>query len=87
MGDKIRTVGSRAQVWHGTALHTSGRLHKADLIKNKHGRIVSKKKSASEKKLGRLKCFGYTHKKGTFGSVRMDTAAIRPKKSKTLKKH
>ena len=38
-----RAVGSRAEVWHGTADHTSGGLHKKDLYKNKHGRIVSLK--------------------------------------------
>ena len=40
-------VGSRAQVWNGTALKTSyGRagLKRSDLVMNKWGRIVSKKK-------------------------------------------
>ena len=37
-------VGSRAQVWHGNAKHTSGGLTKSDLMKNKYGRIVSVKK-------------------------------------------
>lgn len=38
-------VGSRAQVWNGTAQHTSGGLTKADLHYNsKTGRIVSLKK-------------------------------------------
>ena len=37
-------VGSRAQVWHGTAYKTSGGLTKKDLTKNKHGHIVSAKK-------------------------------------------
>ena len=36
------TVGSRAQVWHGTAEQTKGGLCRKDLIQNKHGRIVSK---------------------------------------------
>ena len=34
-------VGSRAQVFHGTADHTSGGLKKSDL-KMKDGRIISK---------------------------------------------
>jgi len=38
------TVGSYAQVWHGSAIKTSGGLHKKDLTKNKHGNIVSKRK-------------------------------------------
>jgi hypothetical protein len=42
-------VGSRAKVWHGNAHHTSGGLTKADLMKNKHGEIVSKKKHAKAK--------------------------------------
>jgi hypothetical protein len=41
-----KIIGSRAHVWHGTATHTSGGLVKDDLMKNKRGRIVSKKKHA-----------------------------------------
>ena len=37
-------IGSRSQVWNGTALKTSGGLKKGDLIKNKRGRIVSRKR-------------------------------------------
>lgn len=49
---KIPAVGSRAQVWHGNAEHTSGGLYKKDLKKNlKTGRIVSKKVSAHGKKM------------------------------------
>jgi hypothetical protein len=40
-------VGSRAQVWHGTADHTSGGLRREDLVQNKYGRIVSRRASAS----------------------------------------
>ena len=39
-----RVVGSRAEVWHGTARKTSGGLMKKDLIKKKSGRLVSKAK-------------------------------------------
>ena len=46
-----QTIGSRAQVFNGTAHHTSGGLTKKDLKKNpKTGEIVSKAKSAGEKK-------------------------------------
>jgi len=45
------TVGTKAQVWHGTALKTPGGLKKSDLMKNKHSRIVSKKKHSAGKKL------------------------------------
>lgn len=50
-GDKIKTVGSRAEVMHGTALHTSGYLYKEDLMYNKEGRIVSVRKHKLGKKL------------------------------------
>ena len=43
-------VGSKAQVWHGTAFKTSGGLKKSDLVKNKRGKIVSKRKSELGKK-------------------------------------
>jgi hypothetical protein len=45
-----KAVGSRAQVMHGTAHHTSGGLTKAHLKYNKAGRIVSKKKSSTMKR-------------------------------------
>lgn len=63
--------GSRAQVWHGTAYKTAGGLVKSDLIKNKHGRIVSKAKHNTAKKEKRLEKHGYTAKKGKFGAVKM----------------
>ena len=66
-GAKIPAVGSHAQVWNGNAKHTSGGLTKSDLMKNKHGRIVSKKKHALGKKsLKHLRKAGYVAKKGTF---------------------
>ena len=65
------TVGSRAQVWHGTAKHTSGGLTKTQLMMNKAGRIVSRKKHASAKKDNRLVKAGYKTKKGHFGFVKV----------------
>ena len=66
-GAKIPAVGSKAQVWHGTAKHTSGGLRKTDLMKTRKGRIVSKKKHAAGKKaLKNLIKSGYKAKKGTF---------------------
>ena len=62
-----QTVGSKAQVWHGTAKHTSGGLIKKDLMKTKSGRIVSRKKHAAGKKaISRLFKLGFKPKKGTF---------------------
>lgn len=48
---KQKYVGSKKEVWLGLAHHTSGRLTKSDLIKNKRGKIVSKKKHALGKKV------------------------------------
>jgi DVNP family len=63
---KMPAVGSKAQVWHGTAKHTSGGLTKGDLMKHK-GRIVSRKKHALGKKAFKnLVKAGYKPKKGTF---------------------
>ena len=50
---KQKRVGSRAEVWHGTAHHTSGGLTKGDLTQNKYGRIVSKRKQALGRQLYR----------------------------------
>ena len=60
-------IGSRAQVMHGTAHHTTGGLTRKDLKMNKWGRIVSKAKSAKAKKENRLVKLGYKTRKGKFG--------------------
>jgi hypothetical protein len=63
----MQTTGTRAQVWHGTAKKTSGGLTKTNLMKNKHGRIVSRRKHASGKKsIKNLRKLGYIAKKGHF---------------------
>ena len=63
----MQTTGSRAQVWHGTAKKTPGGLTKSNLMKNKHGRIVSRRKHASGKKtIKNLRKLGYVAKKGQF---------------------
>jgi hypothetical protein len=69
-GGKMARIGSRAQVMHGTAHHTSGGLTKKDLKMNKWGRIVSKAKSAKAKKENRLVKMGYKTEKGKFGVVK-----------------
>ena len=58
-GNFKKTIGTRAEVWHGTAKKTSGGLQKNDLLKNKSGRIVSRAKHNTAKKEMRLKKFGY----------------------------
>ena len=71
MTGKTHTIGTRAQVWHGTAKKTSGGLTKSDLIMNKAGRIVSKSKHFSAKKENRLLKHGYGTQKGKFGFVKV----------------
>jgi hypothetical protein len=63
--------GSRAQVYHGTAYKTSGGLKKPEILMNKNGRIVSKKKHTTAKKEKRLVKAGYGTKKGKFGFVKI----------------
>ena len=71
-------VGSRAQVFHGTAYKTtySAVKPKGDALKrkhlkmNKHGRVVSKAKSRKgAETLKRLHKKGYFTRKGHFGWV------------------
>lgn len=63
-------IGSRAEVWHGSAKKTSGGLTKSHLMKNKSGRIVSRKKHFSAKKDNRLVKAGFKTKKGHFGFIK-----------------
>ncbi len=65
-----KAIGSRAEVMHGTAHHTSGGLTKGDLKYNKWGRIVSVKKSQKAKKENRLVKLGFKTQKGKFGVVK-----------------
>jgi hypothetical protein len=68
-----QTIGSRAQVMHGTAHHTSGGLTKADLKQKPDGRIVSRKASAAgQKALQRLKASGKMAKPFTKKGSRRD---------------
>lgn len=46
----LHTVGSKRSVWEGYSKHTPGGLTKGDLMKNSHGRIVSKRQHASGKR-------------------------------------
>jgi len=72
-----QTIGTRAQVFHGTAKHTSGGLHKSDLMQNKAGRIVSRRKHHSAKKEMRLVKHGFGTKKGKFGFVKLNKSKSR----------
>ena len=44
----------RIAVWNGERASTTGGLKKSDLMKNRHGRIVSKRKSEVARKLNNL---------------------------------
>lgn len=44
------TIGSRRQVFNGTAKHTSGNLTKSDLKQTSDGRIRSRKASSAARK-------------------------------------
>lgn len=67
----MKTIGSRAEVYHQTAKKTSGGLKKSDLMKTKSGRIVSRRAHAAGKKaIKRLFALGYKPKKGTFKLMR-----------------
>ena len=72
MSDKhMKTIGSRAEVYHMTAKHTSGGLKKKDLMKTKNGRIVSRRAHlAGKKAIKHLFALGYKPKKGTFKLMR-----------------
>ena len=65
-----KLIGSRAQVWHGTAYKTAGGLTKKKLFMNKNGRIVSRRKHETAKKEKRLEKHGFFAKKGKFGVVK-----------------
>ena len=83
---KMSTEGSRAQVWHKTAKKTSGGLTRSDLMMNKHGRIVSKKKHGTAKKEMRLVKHGYGAKKGKFGMVKLSKTSKGKRKPSSNKK-
>jgi hypothetical protein len=78
---KIR--GSRTQVMNGTAYMTTGELTKNQLIYNKEGYIVSKKKHITAKKEMRLEKHGYFTKKGKFGSTKRKSKRSRSSRSRS----
>jgi hypothetical protein len=80
-GTHKRTIGSKAEVWHGSCVKTSGGLKKKDLMHHR-GRIISRKKHEQGKKaIKRLFALGYKPTKGTFKIMRKSMA------HKTAKKH
>ena len=80
----MQTVGTKAQVYHGTAKHTSGGLIKKDLMKTRRGRIISRKKHAAGlKAIKKLRSLGYIAKKGKFTLFRKSMVDGRRTKRKT----
>ena len=75
-------VGSRAQVWHGTAYKTPGGLRRDGLTMNKWHRIVSKKKQRTARREKRLERHGYFAQKGKFGHVRRSTQGRRARSTR-----
>ena len=78
-------VGSRAQVWHGTAKSTGyGRkgLRRHQLKKNKHGRIVSRRMSKTARRQDRLGRAGWRTRRGVFGSYHVDQGRTRKRRGR-----
>ena len=80
-------IGTRAQVWHGTAYKTSGGLTKGDILQNKNGRIVSRAKHASAKRENRLVKAGYGTQKGKFGAVKLNGKSSRRHSRRSRRSH
>jgi hypothetical protein len=86
-GAHIKAVGSKAEVFHGTAKHTSGGLKKKDLVKTRKGRIVSRKKQlAGRKAIKRLFALGYKPKKGKFSLMRKSMSKGKKSSRRTRKR-
>lgn len=86
----MKRLGSRAEVYHGNAIQTSGGLKKKQLFKDKHGCIKSKKASLRARKnknLGKLLkqkgsgCFDYKK------TVKTQLGGGKNKKNVDLEKH
>jgi len=79
----MQKFGSRRQVCvYGTAEQTTGGLTKKDLIINKWGRVVSRKKHAMGPKLlknlmSSKKNVGWVAKKGKFGAKKVTGKALK----------
>ena len=91
---RTKRYGTRAEVWHGKARMTQGRLTKEDFIMNEYGYIVSKRKSKLMKsKKNPLRQKGLLQKKksknqkGKFGPQKTKNKTNKNKtKNKTNKK-
>lgn len=81
-------IGSKAQVFHGTAYKTAGGLTKTGVMRSKSsGKFVSKKASKRAKREDRLGKAGWGTIKGEFGAVRLDDKRKTQKKRKRRKRN
>jgi len=72
------TEGTRAEVLHGTAAHTSGGLTKKDLVQDKYGNIKSKAAISAAKK--RMKDEGSKSMVNVFKPAKKGDFKLAPKK-------
>lgn len=80
-------INQRARVMHGALQRTSGGLTKKDLKYNKHGRIVSIRKSRLANKQQHLRKAGFGAKKGKWGYIRIKpTSGKKTRKSRKSRK-
>ena len=81
-------IGSKAQVFRGTAYKTAGGLTENGVIKSKSsGKYVSKKASKRAKSEDRLGKAGWTTVAGKFGAVRKEDLKKTQKKQKKRSGH
>jgi hypothetical protein len=71
-------TGSRAEVFHGAAMHTPGGLVKGDLVQDKYGNIKSKAAVAAAKK--RMKKEGASSMVKVFKPAKKGDFKLAPKK-------
>jgi len=87
----MKRYGSRAEVYHGTAGMTTGRLTKKSFTKNKIGRIVSKikMKHAKDKNKNPLLKLGYQRNKGSkeFGPNKLESNNNKKKSNNKSKRN
>ena len=89
---KVPRYGTRAEVMHGKARMTQGRLRKEDLTYNEYGQILSKVRQQAMKskknplrKLGLLQSKKKGTKKGLFGPKKKSKGNNKSKKNNKKK--
>lgn len=80
-----QTIGSRAQVFHGTAAHTAGGLYKKDLFKDKKTGLI-KSEAAARAANRRMKKEGKKAMVKVFKPAKKGDFKLAPKKGTTAYK-